>query len=412
MSITRANGSKPKSGYRVGSSRAVAPYASRAAKHPAKVDLRPMLTEVEDQQTTSSCASNAVAGAYEYLIKAHLGGAAYDVSRLFLYFNARQAQGFEGEDGGSTIEAGIESLRTRGACSEQTWPFEPSQVNTEPSEDAYVEGAQFPIQDAASVPTELDAWKGALADGYPIIFALKLYDSFDRQRKPGLVPAPSPNEAGRESHGGHAMLCVGYSEKDRVFIVRNSWGTGWGDKGYCYIPFGYMMNPELNFGDSWIIKRLDAVPEPDASGDDTGVLPSAENLLSGMNDDAWVTLSDALGDIALESRIAMVFLAAASTDDAFTDEECAILVPYLDRLLPSIGSTFSAEDVISFAWSLLGQHPELSDESIEILGAHLPTEALAAIANEIANVVEADGASDGESAFHVDLVTQWQLLAD
>jgi C1A family cysteine protease len=46
------------------------------------------------------------------------------------------------------------------------------------------------------------------------------------------------------------MLCVGYSDPDRVFIVRNSWGSDWGDKGYCYIPYDYLMSEKYNDGDS------------------------------------------------------------------------------------------------------------------------------------------------------------------
>ena len=93
------------------------------------------------------------------------------------------------------------------------------------------------------VPTELEAWKQVLAEGYPIIFGLSLFGSFDKQRKPGYVPEPSEGETGRESHGGHAMLAVGYSDPDEMFIVRNSWGPDWGDKGYCYIPYDYNDEP-------------------------------------------------------------------------------------------------------------------------------------------------------------------------
>jgi len=35
-------------------------------------------------------------------------------------------------------------------------------------------------------------------------------------------------------HGRHAMLMVGYI--GNFFILKNSWGTDWADKGYCYVP--------------------------------------------------------------------------------------------------------------------------------------------------------------------------------
>jgi hypothetical protein len=55
-----------------------------AERIPAKVDLRPLMTPVEAQGDTQSCVANAVAGAYEYLQKRHLGEEGYDVSRLFV----------------------------------------------------------------------------------------------------------------------------------------------------------------------------------------------------------------------------------------------------------------------------------------------------------------------------------------
>lgn len=73
---------------------------------------------------------------------------------------------------------------------------------------------------------------------------------------------PSPNsEEGLRVHGHHAMLCVGYSDKHQVFIVRNSWSENWGHGGYCYIPYSYLANPQYSF-DLWAIcdASLDLTP--------------------------------------------------------------------------------------------------------------------------------------------------------
>ena len=45
--------------------------------------------------------------------------------------------------------------------------------------------------------------------------------------------------------GNHAMVLCGYSEDEKIFIVRNSWGTKFGDRGYCYIPYSYISDPQL-----------------------------------------------------------------------------------------------------------------------------------------------------------------------
>ena len=45
--------------------------------------------------------------------------------------------------------------------------------------------------------------------------------------------------------GGHAVCCVGYDDMKQHFIVLNSWGTEWGDRGYCYIPYQFIVNNDL-----------------------------------------------------------------------------------------------------------------------------------------------------------------------
>ena len=92
----------------------------KGATLPPKVDLRPFMTQVEDQKTLSSCTANAVAGAYEYLVKKYLSKKAFDVSRLFIYYNARLRAGYEIEDKGSHIQYAVDSLMKIGACKEET----------------------------------------------------------------------------------------------------------------------------------------------------------------------------------------------------------------------------------------------------------------------------------------------------
>lgn len=223
---------------------------------PQKVDLRPFLTSIEEQ-VGNSCVANALAGAYEYLAKRELGDSE-DVSRLFIYFNARYIGDNHDKDEGSYMEYAIQGLKEYGACAENLWPNEYDYVNDEPSSEAYDQGGNFKIVDAEFIETDLNLWRETLADGYPIAFALNTFNSFDDASKnKGRVPMPRKSDNVREEHGWHAMLCVGYSDIDKVFIVRNSWGVEWGDKGYCYIPYDYVMNEEFNGQDSWIIKSVE-----------------------------------------------------------------------------------------------------------------------------------------------------------
>ncbi|MCP2729149.1 C1 family peptidase, partial [Limnofasciculus baicalensis] len=244
--------------------------ASRYQKKdlPHKVDLRPYMTKVENQANANSCTANAMVGAYEYLAKRMLGDSG-DVSRLFVYYNARALDGKRVKDEGTSLTNCIQVLQDMGACTEDTWPYETSQVNKQPSDEAYEEAEQFLIEDAEEIDIDLFSMKHCLAEGYPFAFGMLLFKSFDKATKKGRVPMPDlSTEEGRETHGAHAMLCVGYSDKNEAFIVRNSWGDDWGDNGYCYIPYDYLTNPDLSW-DCWTIRKVtDLDFSRDISSDD------------------------------------------------------------------------------------------------------------------------------------------------
>jgi C1A family cysteine protease/uncharacterized tellurite resistance protein B-like protein len=177
-----------------------------------------------------------------------------------------EAQPLPIEDQGSTIRLAISSIDVYGVCKEETWDYKllPGEkvesLNDPPHEDAYAEAknlknrSAFRWDTAEEVDIDLFTMKHCLAEGYPFVFGLKLFKDFDVALKHGRVPMPDlDTDEGRESHGNHAMLCVGYKDSAQVFIVRNSWGDNWGDRGYCYIPYKYMTDPNL-IHDVWKIK--------------------------------------------------------------------------------------------------------------------------------------------------------------
>ena len=147
------------------------------------------------------------------------------------------------EDSGCTITSAIESLEESGTCLESIWPYNIKRMNKCPSDEAYSAAESNTINDALQLEIELHQMKSCLAQGFPFVFGLELYKSFDKAGKKGVVPMPKPGDKNRESHGrsdlvfegknemnvyfSHAMLAVGYSDQSRAFIVRNSWGAEW-----------------------------------------------------------------------------------------------------------------------------------------------------------------------------------------
>ncbi|CAF1374677.1 unnamed protein product [Rotaria sordida] len=228
----------------------------RTDQLPPKVDLRPDMTPIEDQSQIGSCTANCLAGAYEYLTKKS-NGMNIDVSRLFIYYNARIKGNYSEsiEDSGCSMTDAIEALEELGTCLESIWPYDIPNVNTRPSDQAFQKAKNHTINEALRIDIDLNEMKSCLAQGFPFGFGIQLFSSFDNASKTGVVPMPDPSDSSREAHGSHAMLAVGYSDQSKAFIVRNSWGEDWGDKGYCYIPYNYMTNPEFCF-DAWTIRKL------------------------------------------------------------------------------------------------------------------------------------------------------------
>jgi len=229
---------------------------------PGYVDFRDYMSPVENQKSLKSCAANAVVSCCEYFYN-RATNEFKDLSRLFVYYNARFKSSTHDQDSGSAIFDCIESLMVNesGLCAESVWPYNENSVNARPANKAYEEGKKFQALEVCNVETNLDSLRGCLAEGYPVVFGLKLFNSFQNVGGKGIVPMPISDEMSHDKHGLHAMLCVGYSDIDRYFIVKNSWGNEWGDKGYCYIPYEYLCNKDLNINTSFIIKKISLMPE-------------------------------------------------------------------------------------------------------------------------------------------------------
>ena len=69
----------------------------------------------------------------------------------------------------------------------------------------------------------------------------------------GVLEMPGPKE---KQVGGHAVVAVGYDNPSQRFIVRNSWGRSWGQKGYFTMPYGYVTNFQLA-QDFWAIYAVE-----------------------------------------------------------------------------------------------------------------------------------------------------------
>lgn len=218
---------------------------------PENIDLRPSCSPVEDQGHLGSCTGNALAGALEFLeLRDKVNF--IDLSRLFIYYNERVIEGTARSDSGAMIRDGIKTLKRQGVCSEKKWPYVISKFAVKPKPTCYKEALEHQITSYHRILT-VDEMRTCLAEGFPFVFGFTVYESFESQEvaRTGIVNMPQPNEG---AIGGHAVLAVGYNNAEKRFIVRNSWGTGWGQKGYFTIPYDYAAERNLS-DDFWTIRK-------------------------------------------------------------------------------------------------------------------------------------------------------------
>ena len=220
---------------------------------PPAVDLRAQCPPVYDQGQLGSCTANAIAGAIEF-DQQKQGTKEFVPSRLFIYYNERVIEGTVSQDSGAQIRDGIKSVAKLGAPPETDWPYDIANFAEKPPKQAYRDARQDLVSSYARVVQNLTQMQGCLAAGYPFVFGFSVYESFESQEvaSTGIVPMPGPSE---RVVGGHAVVAVGYDDTKRWFIIRNSWGNDWGDKGYCYMHYEYLLRPNLT-SDLWIIRSV------------------------------------------------------------------------------------------------------------------------------------------------------------
>jgi len=228
--------------------------AAPVAAVPPSVDLRSGCPPVYDQGQLGSCTANAIAAAIQFEQVRQKEPKPFTPSRLFIYYNERVMEHTVGQDAGAQIRDGIKSANHIGACPETDWPYVITKFTQKPPARAFKDAPMGKALSYQRVVQTLDQMKRCLAGGFPIVLGISVYESFESQHvaKSGVVPMPAKSE---KLLGGHAILAVGYHDADQRFIMRNSWGTSWGMRGYFTIPYAYLTDPNL-CDDLWTIQMV------------------------------------------------------------------------------------------------------------------------------------------------------------
>lgn len=219
------------------------------------IDLRNEFPPIEDQGKVGSCTANAGVALVEYFER-KASGSHVDASRLFLYKATRNIMNLTG-DTGAFLRTTMQAMVLFGVPPESYWPYDEARFDEEPTPFCYAFGQNYKAlqyyrleppgtnreQLLARIKTQLTA-------GLPPMFGFSVYASYRQSfTNGGLFPFPL---SGENKAGGHAVVAVGYDDTKKIanasgreptegaVLIRNSWGTDWGEEGYGWLPYKYI----------------------------------------------------------------------------------------------------------------------------------------------------------------------------
>jgi len=209
-----------------------------------EIDLRPFCPPVYDQKDLGSCTANAWAGIYEFLLMKE-NHFVFRPSRLYIYYYERVLNNSVDQDSGAALRDGIKVLSQRGTCSEKAWPYLTKAFKIKPPFWCDKSADTHKALQYEYVPQTENSIKAALLKGIPVAIGISIFESFESKEVAMAGQVPMPKVRKEEFLGGHAVMLVGCSDSKKEWIVRNSWGPEWGDKGYFYLPYEYLLDRQL-----------------------------------------------------------------------------------------------------------------------------------------------------------------------
>ena len=189
-------------------------------------------------------------------------GKLIDVSRLFEYYATRKIEGTTSEDSGATIRDTAKAGAQYGIAPESSWPYDAAKFTQNPPAAVWTAAATHKVTSYHSIADgDILTMKSVLATGYLIEFGFNVYSYFMSQQMAtqAFLDVPKSSET---LEGGHAVDLCGWDDNmanpinkssKGAFLVRNSWGSGWGLSGYFWMSYDYVKSTKL-CSDFWVVQ--------------------------------------------------------------------------------------------------------------------------------------------------------------
>jgi len=214
-----------------------------AAPLPRSVDLRASWWQIGDQGATGSCVGWAAADSVLrwHFVKAGRLSRADRLSVRFVWMASKETDAYAArpttfiELEGTSLKAALDIARKFGVVRDLELPFGAAGLFPGEANAFYALASRLRIGSYYNLGTDPADWRAwlAYAGGGPILTRLGVDATWEEVGRDGNLDDYRPDTV----RGGHAVALVGFTP-DR-FIVRNSWGTGWGDRGCGYASLDY-----------------------------------------------------------------------------------------------------------------------------------------------------------------------------
>lgn len=232
----------------------------RSVENNERIDLSSFCSTIKNQGSIGSCTAHASVALMEFMFKKFNIITDQDLfSEKFVYYTTRvKIENISPtEDSGCYLRDTMKGLRAYGSALEASFPYlkeseKDCDISECPSDSVFNEASKYQIIRYVSISDDnpsvrLDKLKTVLKEGYGFVGGFLFYET-TLQDNNGFIGNPDSNE---EPIGGHAVLFVGYDDSKSVFKFKNSWGQSWGENGYGFLPYSYVL--ENKAFDFWTI---------------------------------------------------------------------------------------------------------------------------------------------------------------